>query len=48
MPNEQLHGPISIIKQRLELAANMGKMRAIKHATELIAHSLCIANGAPA
>ena len=36
MPKEQLHGSISIIKQRLELAANMGKMRAIKHQMPLI------------
>ena len=37
---------------RLEQARKLGpdviEMRAIKHTMELIAHSLCIANGAPA
>ena len=48
VPHEQTHAPRSILKQARELGPDVTEMRAIKHTMELIAHSSCIANSAPA
>ena len=48
VPHEQTHAPRSILEQARKLGPDFTEMRAIKHTMELIAHSLCIANGAPA
>ena len=48
VPHEQTHAPRSILKQARKLGSDLTQMRAVKHTMELIAHSLCIANGAPA
>ena len=45
--NIRMH-PRSILEQARILGPDVTEMRAIKHTMELIAHSLCIANGAPA
>ena len=46
VPHEQMHAPHSILEQARKLGPDVTEMRAIKHTMELIAHSLCIANGA--
>ena len=46
--HEHTHAPRSILEQARKLGPDVTEMRAIKHTMELIAHSLCIANGAPA
>ena len=50
VPHEHTHAPRSILEQARNwvLGPDVTEMRAIKHTMELIAHSLCIANGAPA
>ena len=50
VPHEHMHAPRSILEQARKLGPDVTEMRAImiKHTMELIAHSLCIANGAPA
>ena len=48
VPHEHSHAPRSILEQARTLGPDVTEMRAIKHTMELIAHSLCIANGAPA
>ena len=48
VPHEHTHAPRSILEQARELGPDVTEMRAIKHTKELIAHSRCIANGAPA
>ena len=48
VPQEQSHAPRSIMEQARKLGPDVTEMRAIKHTMELISHSLCIANGAPA
>ena len=48
LPHEHMHAPRSILEQARKLGPDVTEMRAIKHTMELIAHSLCIANGAPA
>ena len=48
VPHEHTHAPRSILEQARKLGPDVTEMRAIKHTMELIAHSLCIANGAPA
>ena len=48
VPHEHTHAPCSILEQARKLGPDVTEMRAIKHTMELIAHSLCIANGAPA
>ena len=48
VPHVQTHAPRSILEQARKLGPDVTEMRAIKHTMELIAHSLCIANGAPA
>ena len=48
VPHEHTHAPRSILKQARKLGPDVTEMRAVKHTMELIAHSLCIANGAPA
>ena len=48
VPHEHTHAPRSILEQARKLGPDVTGMRAIKHTMELIAHSLCIANGAPA
>ena len=48
VPHELTHAPRSILEQARKLGLEVTEMRAIKHKMELIAHSLCIANGAPA
>ena len=45
--NIRMH-PSSILEQARKLGPDVPEMRATKHTMELIAHSLCIANGAPA
>ena len=47
VPHEHTHAPRSILEQARKLGPDVTEMRAIKHTMELIAHSLCIANGAP-
>ena len=46
--HEHTHAPCSILEQARTLGSDLIQMWAIKHTMELIAHSLCIANGAPA
>ena len=46
VPHEHMHAPRSILEQARHLGPDVTEMRAIKHTMELIAHSLCIANGA--
>ena len=48
VPREQTHAPRSILEQARKLGPDVTEMRAMKHTMELIAHSLCIANSAPA
>ena len=48
VPHEHTHAPRSILEQARKLGPDGTEMRAIKHTIELIAHSLCIANSAPA
>ena len=48
VPHEQTPAPRSILEQARKMGPDVIEMRAIKHAMELIAHSLCIANGVPA
>ena len=48
VPHEHTHAPRSILEQARKLGPDVTEMRAIKHTMDLIAHSLCIANGAPA
>ena len=48
VPHEQTQAPRSILEQARKLGPDVTEMRAIKHTMELIAHSLSIANGAPA
>ena len=48
VPHQQTHAPRSILEQARKLGPDVTEMRAIKHTTELIAHSLCTANGEPA
>ena len=48
MPREQTHAPSSILEQARKFGPGFTEMRATEHMMELIAHSLCIANGAPA
>ena len=48
VPHEHTHAPRSILEQARKVGPDVTEMRAIKHTMELIAHSLCIANGAPA
>ena len=48
VPHEHTHEPRSILEQARKLGPDVTEMRAIKHTMELIAHSLCIPNGAPA
>ena len=48
VPHEHTHAPRSILEQARKLGPDVTEMRAVKHTMELIAHSLCIANGAPA
>ena len=48
LPHEHMHAPRSISEQARKLGPDVTEMRAIKRTMELIAHSLCIANGAPA
>ena len=48
VPHEHTHAPRSILQQARKLSPDVTEMRAIKHTMELIAHSLCIANGPPA
>ena len=48
VPHEHTHAPRSILEQAKRLGPDVTEMRAIKHTMELIGHSLCIANGAPA
>ena len=45
VPHEQTHGPLGTGQK---LGPDLTEMGAIKHTMELIAHSLCFANGAPA
>ena len=45
---EHKHAPRSILEQARKWGPDVTEMRAIKHTMELIAHSLCIANVAPA
>ena len=48
VPHEHTHAPRSILEQARKLGPDVTEMRAIKYTMELIAHSLCIANVAPA
>ena len=48
VPHEHTHAPRSILEQARKLGPDVTEMRATKHTMELIAHSLCIADGAPA
>ena len=48
VPHEHMPSPRSILEQARKLGPDVTEMRAVKHTMELIAHSLCIANGAPA
>ena len=48
VPHEQTHARRSILEQARNLGPDVTEMRAIKHTMELITHSLCTANGAPA
>ena len=46
VPHGHPHAPRSIVEQARKSGPDVTEMRAIKHTMELIAHSLCIANGA--
>ena len=48
VPHEHMHALRSILEHARKLGPDVTEMRATKHTMELIAHSLCIANGAPA
>ena len=48
VPHEHTHAPCSILEQARKMGSDLIEMRAIKQTIQLIAHSLCIANGAPA
>ena len=48
VPHGQTHAPRSILEQARKLGPDVTERRAIRHTMKLIAHSLCIANGAPA
>ena len=48
VPHEHTHAPRSILEQARKLGPDVTEMRAVKHTMELIAHSFCIAKGAPA
>ena len=48
VPHEHTHAPRSILEQARKLGPDVTVMKAIQHTMEPIAHSLCIANGAPA
>ena len=48
VPYEHTHAPRSILELARKLGPDVIEMRAINYTMELIAHSLCIANGAPA
>ena len=48
VPHEHTHAPRSVLEQARKLGPDVTEMRAITHTMEIIAHSLCIANGAPA
>ena len=48
VPHEQTHAPRNILEQARKLGPDVTEMRATKHTVELIAHSSCTANGAPA
>ena len=48
VPHEHTHAPRSILEHARKLGPDVTEMRATKHTMELIAHSLSIANGAPA
>ena len=48
VPHEHTHAPRSILEQARTLGPDVTEMRAIKQTMELIAHSLSIANSAPA
>ena len=45
VPHEHTPVPRSILEQARKVGPDVTEMRAIKHTVELIAHSLCIANG---
>ena len=45
--HEHTHAPRSLLEQARKWGPDVTEMRALKHTMELIAHSLCIANGAP-
>ena len=45
--NIRMH-PRSISEPAWKLGSDLTETRAIKHTLQLIAHSLCVANGAPA
>ena len=45
VPHEHTHAPRCILEQARKLGPDVTEMRATKHTMELIAHSLCIANG---
>ena len=47
-PHEQTHAFGNILERARKLGSDLTEMRAIKQTMELLAHSLCIANGAPA
>ena len=44
VPHEQMHAPRSILEQARKSGPDVSEMGAIKNTTELITHSLCIAN----
>ena len=46
--HEHTHAPRSILEQARKSGPDVTEMGAIKHTMELIAHSSCITNGAPA
>ena len=48
VPHAYMHAPRSILEQARKLGPDVTAMGAIKYTMELIAHSLCIANSAPA
>ena len=48
VPHEHTHAPRSILEQARKSGSGLTEIRAIRHTMQLIAHSLCIANGAPA
>ena len=48
MPHKTLHGTISILKQRTKLAANVGKMRAVKNKMPFVPQCPSLARSAAA